>query len=244
MGWGGSVTYPGDVPEGKATRVVVIGSGPPMSPDDLPAPSDGEPPLASLPDDELVERARRRDVAAFEELIARHEEKVYRLAMRFVRNETDAREILQETFLSAWRNLESFQGRAQFASWIHRVAVNAALMLLRSQRRHPQVAVEDVEPEALGEAAQQAGATLAAATDWSRRPDDHFQSEELRRHIQTAVDALPESQRAVFLLRDVDGLSTDETAELLGVTVPTIKTRLHRARLALRAAITRYFETS
>jgi RNA polymerase sigma-70 factor (ECF subfamily) len=185
------------------------------------------------------------DVAAFETLIDRHEEKIYRLAMRFVRNETDAREILQETFLSAWRNLDSFEGKSQFASWLYRVAVNAALMLLRSQKRHPQVAVDDVADETLGEAARTAGPVVGfGGDDWSKRPDEQLQSEELRREIQTAVDGLPESQRSVFLLRDVDGLSTEETGELLGLTVPTVKTRLHRARLALRAAITRYFERS
>jgi RNA polymerase sigma-70 factor (ECF subfamily) len=207
------------------------------------APLGAQTALAALSDDELVERARAKDVAAFEELIGRHEERVYRLAMRFVRNETDAREILQETFLSAWRNLDGFQGKSQFASWLYRVAVNAALMLLRSQRRHPQVAVDDVSPEALGEAAEQAGPLgLGAGTDWSKRPDEQFQSSELRRYIQSAVDLLPESQRSVFLLRDADGLSTEETADLLGLSVPTVKTRLHRARLALRAAITRYFD--
>jgi RNA polymerase sigma-70 factor (ECF subfamily) len=212
-----------------------------MAPQDAPS-VEVTAPLAALSDDELVARARGRDMAAFEALVDRHEEKVYRLAMRFVRNETDAREVLQETFLAAWRNLEGFQGKAQFASWLYRVAVNAALMLLRSQKRHPQVAVEDVTPEALGEAAQDAGPGLGL--DWSKRPDEQFQSDELRRQIQKAVDALPESQRSVFLLRDVDGLSTEETGELLGLSVPTVKTRLHRARLALREAISRYFERS
>lgn len=215
-----------------------------MSSHDLAQTDGAATPLASLPDDELVARARAHDVAAFEELVGRHEEKVYRLAMRFTRNETDAAEILQETFLSAWRNLDGFQGKAQFASWLYRVAVNTALMLLRSQKRHPSVAVEDVTPEALGEAAKDASPGLGAGTDWSRRPDEQFQSDELRRQIQHAVDDLPDSQRSVFLLRDVDGLSTEETAELLAVSLPTVKTRLHRARLALRAAITRYFERS
>lgn len=205
----------------------------------------GEPsaPLAGLTDQELVARARDRDVAAFEELLGRHEDKVYRLAVRLLRNESDAQEVLQETFLTAWRSLQSFEGRAQFSSWLYRVAVNAALMLLRSQRRHPQVALDDVEPEELGEAAaNQMVAVLGAGTDWSKRPDEQLQSKELRRHLQRAADGLPESQRAVFFLRDIDGLSTEETAEALGLTVPTVKTRLHRARLALRQAITEYFQ--
>jgi RNA polymerase sigma-70 factor, ECF subfamily len=213
-----------------------------MSPDELPPPDPGagDAALATLSDEELVARAQKQDVAAFEELLSRHEEKIYRLAMRFTRNETDAAEVLQETFLSTWRNLGSFQGKAQFTSWLYRVAANASLMLLRSQRRHPQVAVEDVAPAALDQATA-AGPTLGAGTDWSKRPDEQFQSEELRRHIQGAVNALPESQQAVFLLRDVEGMSTEETADLLGVTVPTVKTRLHRARLSLRAAISHYF---
>lgn len=200
---------------------------------------DHAPPVAIATDEELVLRAQNQNVAAFEELVARHEEKVYRLAMRLTHNESDAREILQETFLSAWRNLPSFAGRAQFASWLYRIAVNATLMLLRSQRRHPHVTVEDAGPQALDHAAQ-AGAMGGA--DWSKRPDEQLQSQELRRHIQAAVDQLPEAHRSVFLLRDVDGLSTEQTADALGVTVPTIKTRLHRARLALRAAIARYFD--
>lgn len=207
-----------------------------------PASTDANAPLPSLSDEELVARARARDVPAFEELVGRHEEKVYRLAMRFVRDDMDASEILQETFLSAWRNLDRFEGRAQFASWLHRVAVNAALMLLRSRRRHPEIAVEDVTPEMLGEAAAQAGPVLGSGTDWSKQPDERFQSEELRRYLQNAVDALPQSQRSVFLLRDVEGLSTEETAELMSLTIPTVKTRLHRARLALRQAITEYFD--
>ena len=213
-----------------------------MSSHDLVAAAGATAPVSALSDDELVARARASDVAAFEELVGRHEEKVYRLAMRFTRNETDAAEIVQETFLSAWRNLEGFQGKAQFASWLYRVAVNAALMMLRSQKRHPQVAVDDVTPEVLGEAVKDAGPGLGAGPDWSRRPDEQFQSDELRRQIQLAVDQLPESQRSVFLMRDVDGLSTEETGELLGVSLPTVKTRLHRARLALREAITRYFD--
>lgn len=209
---------------------------------DSPVPVvEGRPPLNALPDDALVALAQQRDVDAFEELLSRYEERVYRLAMRFARNESDAQEILQEAFLSAWRNIGKFEGRAQFGSWIYRVTVNAALMLLRTQRRHPQVAMEEVDPEALGEAAFQAGFALGAGTDWSKRPDEQLQSAELRRHLQRAVEGLPEILRTVFLVRDVDGLSTEETAELLDVSVPTVKTRLHRARLALRAAITAYF---
>jgi RNA polymerase sigma-70 factor (ECF subfamily) len=204
-------------------------------------PAGQAPVAASASDEALVERARQKDVAAFEELVGRYEDKLYRLAMRFVRNETDAQEILQDAFLSAWRNLPAFEGRSQFGSWMYRVTVNAALMLLRSRNRHPEVTVDDIEPTALNEAVAQSGQMMGANPDWSQRPDDQLQSEELRRHIQGSVDALPDGLRTVFLLRDVEELSTEDTADLLGLSVPAVKTRLHRARLALREAIGRYF---
>jgi RNA polymerase sigma-70 factor (ECF subfamily) len=207
------------------------------------APSSaGSPGGLSRPSDEvLVARARGKDEQAFEELVGRYEDKLYRLAMRFVRNETDAQEILQDAFLSAWRNLPTFEGRAQFGSWMYRVTVNAALMLLRSRSRHPEVAVDDVDPTALNDAVAESGQMVRSTTDWSHRPDEQLQSQELRKHIQTSVDGLPEGLRTVFLLRDVEEMSTEDTADLLGLSVPAVKTRLHRARLALREAIGGYF---
>jgi RNA polymerase sigma-70 factor (ECF subfamily) len=206
-------------------------------------PPTSDPPATAAPvpsDEELVERARRRDLGAFEELVARHEDRLYRAAVRLVRNDNDAREVLQEGLLSAWRRLDSFQGQSQFGSWLYRVVVNTALMLLRTRRRHPAVSVEDLPPGTLdGATSEELG---GAGGDWSKRPDEQLQSAELKQHIQTAVDALPEILRVVFVLRDAEGLSTEETADILGITVPTVKTRLHRARLALRQAITDYFE--
>ena len=198
-------------------------------------------PVGEVADEALVERARAKDEAAFEELVNRYENKLYRLAMRFVRNETDAQEILQDAFLSAWRNLPRFEGRAQFGSWMYRVTVNAALMLLRSRNRHPEVTVDDVEPKVLNDAVAENGQSMRANADWSQRPDDQLQSAEMRKHIQVSVEALPDGLRTVFLLRDVEELSTEDTAEMLGLSVPAVKTRLHRARLALREAIGRYF---
>jgi RNA polymerase sigma-70 factor (ECF subfamily) len=199
-------------------------------------PDSGAPPPVT--DEELVARARTKDFAAFEQLVDRYEDKVYRLAFRFVRNETEAKEIVQDTFLSIWRKLDTFKGDAQFGSWVYRVAANAALMRLRSQRRHPEVSTEELPIDFL----DTYGQIPSPGDNWARRPDDELQSDELRRRIQAAVDELPEIYRTVFLVRDVEGLSTEETAELLGISVPTVKTRLHRARLALREAISRYFD--
>jgi RNA polymerase sigma-70 factor (ECF subfamily) len=183
----------------------------------------------------------RKDIEAFEELVSRHEEKVYRLAIRFVHSEADAQEVLQEAFLAAWRNLGKFQRGAAFGTWLYRIAANAARMLLRSQRRRPSIAIEDVPPGKRPNSGD-LGDGAGPPSDWWRRPDEQLQTAELRQHIQSAVNALPEAQRAVFLVRDVDGLSTEEAAAALGLTVPTIKTRLHRARLHLQRAIGRYFE--
>jgi RNA polymerase sigma-70 factor (ECF subfamily) len=204
-----------------------------MSPPTPPDP----PTNASVSDEELVARARAKDFAAFEQLLDRYEDKIFRLAYRFVRNETEAKEILQDTFLSIWRKLDTFKGDSQFGSWLYRVAANTALMRLRSQRRHPEISTEELPVGYL----DNYGQLPSVGENWSKRPDDELQSEELRRHIQTAVDALPEIYRTVFLLRDVEGLSTEETGEILAISVPTVKTRLHRARIALRDAITQYF---
>src|SRR6476661_4639765 len=192
---------------------------------------------ASASDEELVARARQNDYAAFEELLDRYEDKVFRLAYRFVRNETEAKEVLQDTFLSIWRKLDTFKGDSQFGSWLYRVAANTALMRLRAQRRHPEVSTEELPIGYL----DSYGQLPPAGDNWAKRPDDELQSDELRRHIQSAVDALPEIYRTVFLLRDVEGLSTEETGEILDISVPTVKTRLHRARIALRDTISTYF---
>ena len=210
------------------------------------APTDGSDTaeLAALSDDALVERARERDLGAFEILVDRHQERLYRVAMRLLRNETDAQEVLQDALVSTWQNLDSYAGRAQFGSWLHRVVVNAALMLLRSRRRRPTVSIDDMTSEARDETLGRAQAAGGFATDhnWAKRPDDQLQSNEFRQFLQEAIADLPETLRVTFLLRDVEGLSTEQTAEVLEINVPAVKTRLHRARLALRRAISSYFE--
>ena len=203
--------------------------------------SPSQPPATAPPaesDEELVARARAKDFVAFEKLLDRYEDRIFRLAYRFVRNETEAKEILQDTFLTIWRKLDTFKGDSQFSSWLYRVAANAALMRLRAQRRHPEVSTEDLPIGYL----DNYGQIPPQTENWAKRPDDELQSEELRRHIQSAVDALPEIYRTVFLIRDVEGLSTEETAEVLQISVPTVKTRLHRARIALRDSISTYFD--
>jgi len=202
-----------------------------------PPPDASAPTTPSPTDEELVARARAKDYLAFEELLDRYEDKVFRLAYRFTRNETEAKEVMQDTFLSVWRRLDSFKGESQFSSWVYRLTANAALMRLRAQRRHPEMSTEELPSGFL----DRNGPLPAIGENWAKRPDDELQSHELRDHIQAAVDALPDLYRTVFLIRDVEGLSTEETAQVLGISVPTVKTRLHRARIALRDAIGEYF---
>jgi len=209
--------------------------------ENAPTPQTENTGLGGLSDDALVARAKHKDFEAFEALIERYQDKVYRLAFRFTRNETEAKEIVQETLLSVWRKLDGFKGDSQFSSWLYRVTANAALMRLRTQRRHPEVSTEELDPGFLDRGPAY-GQITSPGDNWARRPDDELQSEELRTQLQKAIDNLPDIYRTVFLIRDVDGFSTEETAEALNISVPTVKTRLHRARIALREAIGTYFE--
>lgn len=189
-------------------------------------------------DRELLARAQAGDMSAFEALVGRHEDKVYGLALRMTRSEADAAEITQDTFLSAYQHLSEFRGEAAFGSWVHRIAANNALMRLRRQK------VLDIVSDDLAgpEFTERGSLAEPPESDWSRRADDQLLDEELGRAIQTATDALPEGYREVFLLKDVEGLSYEEISEMVGISVPAVKSRLHRARLALREAIDAFYK--
>jgi RNA polymerase sigma-70 factor, ECF subfamily len=193
--------------------------------------------LKPLSDDALVSRTRAGDLGAFEELLGRHEENLLRLAFRFVRNEHDAQEVLQDVFVTTWRKLPGFQDRAQIGSWLYRVTVNASLMHLRVRKRRPECV--DLAP-----------VDRSSKQDFERdfdldigdrhRPDAQLESQELRRVIQGAIDRLPLSLRSVFEIREIQGWSTRQTAKLLGLSEATVKTRLHRARRMLREKVEGY----
>jgi RNA polymerase sigma-70 factor (ECF subfamily) len=194
---------------------------------------------ATLQDDQtLLARAQVGDISAFEELVGRHEDKVYGLALRMTRSEADAAEITQDTFLSAYQHLGEFRGEAAFGSWVHRIAANNALMRLRRQRTL-EVVNEDL---AAPEFTERGSLAETPEADWSRRADDKILDEELGRAIRQATDTLPEGYREVFLLKDVEGMSYEEISEMLGISVPAVKSRLHRARLALREAIDSFYK--
>lgn len=189
----------------------------------------------------LLARAREGDVAAFEELVLRHRDRVYGLSLRLLRSEADAAEVTQEAFLAAWQSLDSFRGDAAFGTWVQRIAANRALMALRN-RRVRQTAREQLE----GPRFTSEGELIELpAPRWARPADERALERELGEAIQEATDALPEGYREVFLLKDVEGLSYEAIGELTDSSVAAVKSRLHRARLALRQRIDQYYrETS
>jgi RNA polymerase sigma-70 factor, ECF subfamily len=154
------------------------------------------------------------------------------------RSEADAAEITQDTFLSAYQHLGEFRGEAAFGSWVHRIAANNALMRLRRQRTRDLVNEDLVGPEFT----ERGSLAEVPEADWSRRADDQILDEELGRAIRQATDGLAEGYREVFLLKDVEGMSYEEISEMLGISVPAVKSRLHRARLALREAIDSFYK--
>jgi RNA polymerase sigma-70 factor (ECF subfamily) len=202
---------------------------------------EAELPPDGAADRELVERAQKGDGEAFAKLVDRHQRQLYRLALRMTGSEADAQEVLQEAFLNAYQKLPLFRGEAQFSSWLYRIAANSALMRLRRKRRAPD-SVPD-EPIELGAPRfdQQGGFETPPRSDWSQRADEKLESRELGDAIEKAVRELPEDYRTVFLLKDVDGLSNEDIAQALDLSVPAVKSRLHRARLALREKLGEFF---
>ena len=206
-----------------------------------PAPSEAEAPPDGPDDRELVQRSQKGDGEAFAVLVERHQRQLYRLALRMTGSEADAQEVLQEAFLNAYQKLPLFRGEAQFSSWLYRIAANSALMRLRRKRRAPD-SVPD-EPIELGAPRfdQQGGFENPPRSDWSQRADEKLESRELGDAIEKAVAELPADYRTVFLLKDVDGLSNDDIANALELSVPAVKSRLHRARLSLREKLGEFF---
>jgi RNA polymerase sigma-70 factor, ECF subfamily len=202
------------------------------------ANTNGQPDdLNVLTDDDLVRCAQRGDGLALEELLGRYKVKLLALAKRFVPNEYDAEEVVQDVFLTTWRKLPGFEGRAQIGTWLHRVTVNAALMFLRARSRRSRSTTIEV---GVGDPLAQATAYSDGVVQGSRGPDDQLQSAELHREIQKAVDELPSSLRQVVIERLVEGRSTRQTAQVLGLSTLVGRRRLHRARVRLRANITDY----
>jgi RNA polymerase sigma-70 factor (ECF subfamily) len=189
-------------------------------------------------DEGLVDRLRAGDEAALETLIAQFGTRVYRVAYGITRSAPDAEEVVQDVFLSLFRKIGTFEGRAALGSWIYRIATNAALIKRRGKRAEVEVSLEECLP-AFKEDGHREGDRAMLLADWSGQPDAALLSGEARWVLERGLERLPEHYRAVLVLRDVEGLTNEEAAEALRETVATVKSRLHRARMALREQLTR-----
>ncbi|MCB9778078.1 MAG: sigma-70 family RNA polymerase sigma factor [Alphaproteobacteria bacterium] len=201
-----------------------------------PDPTVADVPLEDREDEDLVLLLRDQDCPqAFAVLVHRHSGRLYAIAMGMVRNEQDARDCVQETFLAVHRKLDGFRGDASFKTWVSRITTNNALMKLRRRRRKPETSLMVVDPEAPEE-----GPKERDVADLRPLADQVHENRELGDEIRRAVDALPDKYREVLILADYQHLSMKDIADTLGLTVPNVKTRLHRARLAVRDELKAY----
>jgi RNA polymerase sigma-70 factor (ECF subfamily) len=191
--------------------------------------------LTQIADSELVRQAQAGDYQAFESLVSRHERPLYASAWHLTHNHHDAQDVVQSAFLAAMEHLSSFREDSSFSTWVTRIAINSALKLLRDRRQHAAVALD--APDEDGRSVP----VPEYIADWRNDPAQAVQRRELRAILDDAVSALPEGQRLVFVLRDIQGLSVRETARVLQLTEGNVKVRLLRARLALREVLTRRF---
>ena len=179
---------------------------------------------------DLLQTLRRRESMAAERLISRYGERAYRLARRITGNGEDAEEVVQDAFCTVVRKIDMFRGESAFGSWLYRIVANAAYHKLRGrQRRWRELSLDEVLPVFDAD-----GAHAGPVADWSARVNDPAVQAELRTALTAAIDELPATYRTVLVLRDVDGQSNSEIAIALGLSVPVVKTRVHRARLFLR----------
>ena len=195
-------------------------------------------PSTVVKDDEgsLVASAKGGDITAFETLVGRYERKIFRLAQNITQNKEDAEDVMQEAFLKSYQHLEEFQGNSRFYTWLVRIAVNQALMKLRKRRPNQISLDEDVDT---GE-----DTIPREVEDWGPSPEDRYEQSELGDILSSTIAELEPPFRIVFQLRDIEELSTEETAEALGLSIPAVKSRLLRARLKLRQKLNKYFKRS
>lgn len=194
-------------------------------------------PPTALPAEEaeLLAALRVGDPAASEAVVRQHLPRMLAVARRILDNDADAQEAVQDAFLSAFRALAGFDGASRLSTWLHRIAVNAALMKLRSKQRKPERSIDDLLPRFLDD-----GHQADPPAPWQVSAEEVLQREEARARVREAINQLPETHRTILMLRDIEELDTEETATLLGVSTGVVKARLHRARQALRTLLDPY----
>jgi RNA polymerase sigma-70 factor, ECF subfamily len=204
-----------------------------------PVPATVPPIVHGLSEPGLVQRLRGGDSGALEAFMERYTSRVYRLAYGITGNTADAEEVVQDVYLTVFRKIHTFEGRSAVGSWIYRVTTNAALIKRRSQRPDREVPLESLLP-AFRPDGRREGELADLRADWSQTPEALLLSQETRDLLHQAIAGLPAPYRAVIILRDVEGISNEEAACVVGASVAAVKSRLHRGRLALRERLTRH----
>jgi RNA polymerase sigma-70 factor (ECF subfamily) len=191
--------------------------------------------IEMIEETDFIARLKAGDKAACAECIEIHSPTIYRLALHLMENETDAEDVMQETFMSAFKAIDSFEGRSGLGTWLYRIAYNAAMARLRKPNPYT-VPVDEATTEIKQLAVPE------QLFDWCCLPEEDFESSEVRSELEKAIHDLPESLKTVFVLRELEGLSTSDTAATLDMSQGAVKVRLHRARLWLRERLTPYFQ--
>ncbi|HEX3314279.1 MAG TPA: sigma-70 family RNA polymerase sigma factor [Gemmataceae bacterium] len=189
-------------------------------------------PLAVADDLTILQRLRAQDPAVIEGFVRSNSGRLLSVARRMLGNEADAQDAVQDAFLNAFRSLDSFHGDARLSTWLHRILVRAALMKLRRRHRKPETSIDDLLPKFRAD-----GHAMEPAVSRSESPTTALERREVRDQVQAAIDRLPENYRTVLVLRDIEGVGTEEAAQMLGESPAAVKTRLHRARMALRGLL-------
>jgi RNA polymerase sigma-70 factor, ECF subfamily len=180
----------------------------------------------------ILKGLRAQDPAVVEAVVRANSGRLLTVARRMLGNDADAQDAVQDAFLNAFRSLDSFQGEARLSTWLHRILVRAALMKLRRRRRKPETSIDDLLPKFHAN-----GHAIDPAVDKTASPTEALERQEARDQVRAAIDRLPENYRTVLVLRDIEGMGTEEVAQTLGESSAAVKTRLHRARMALRGLL-------
>lgn len=188
-------------------------------------------------EEKLVKELKEGKIEAFDEIVNLFQRKIYSLSFNLTRNQMDAQDVTQEVLLTIYRKIDTFLGKSAFSSWVYRITINASYMKLRSRKKEQYVSMDDILPSFNSSGFQQ-----ERIQDWTDRTDASLYANETKETIEKAVEQMPEKEKVVFLLRDVDGLSTEKVGEILDLSVPAVKSRLHRARLFLRKKLSGYFD--
>ncbi|MCZ6512740.1 MAG: sigma-70 family RNA polymerase sigma factor [Nitrospinae bacterium] len=188
-------------------------------------------------DEILVRDMKAGSMEAFNKIFELYQRKIYALSFNMTRNQMDAQDVTQDVLLTIYRKINTFQEKSAFSSWVYRITLNATYMKLRTKKKDQYVSLDESLPNF-----NHSGFQNEKISNWSKSTDSLLFSNETKKVIEKAVDLLPEKEKVVFILRDVEGLSTEKVGDILDLTIPAVKSRLHRARLFLRKKLSHYFD--